>query len=56
MKSRQIVPMEMRGYFIDDKTDVFSNLPFQWKVDLTYIQRCYPNFLAHSKVRRNLQW
>jgi len=27
-----------KGVFIDYKTGVFDNLPFQWKVGLTYIK------------------
>lgn len=38
MKSNNIVPQEMKGLFIDDKTSVFSDVGFQWKVRLTYIK------------------
>jgi hypothetical protein len=38
MKSRQIVPMEMKGYHTDDKTGIFPDKCFQWKVDLIYIK------------------
>jgi len=53
MKSRQKVPMETKGYFIDDKTNVFSNLLFQWKVRLTHIPRLRPNSKICSWVGRN---
>jgi uncharacterized protein YqkB len=38
MKSRQLIPQETKGYFIDDKMIDKYNLPFQWKVDLIYIK------------------
>ena len=45
MKSRHIIPQEIKGYYNDDKSNIFSNLYFKWKVDLIYIRRnlkkCY---------------
>ena len=38
MKSSNIIPMEIRGYFIDDKVGVFSNLNFQWNVGIIPIK------------------
>jgi len=55
MKSSNIIPMEIRGYFIDDKLCVFSNLNFQWNVGIIYIQRLHPNFKFHSKSEVQLQ-
>jgi len=37
MKSSNIIPQEMKGYYTNDKTDVFPDHYFQWKVRLTYI-------------------
>jgi hypothetical protein len=52
--SRQLIPQEMRGCFIDDKVDNLSNLYFKWKVDLIDIHRLRPNFEIGSLVGRNL--
>jgi hypothetical protein len=38
MKSRQLIPQEIKGCFIYDKMINKYNLPFQWKVDLIDIQ------------------
>jgi hypothetical protein len=49
MRSRQIVPMEMKGYHTDDKTGIFPDKCFQWKVDLIYIMWLRPNSRFCSK-------
>lgn len=53
MKSSNIIPVEMKGLFIDDKIGNFNNLPFQWKVDLIHIPRLHPNLNFCSKVLSN---
>jgi len=38
MKSSSIIPQEIGGSFIDDKTQINNNLCFHWKVDLTEVK------------------
>ena len=49
--SSNIIPQEIRGLFINDKTDKFKGVGFQWKVDLTYIM---PNLWGELQVLSNL--
>jgi len=53
MKSSNIIPMEIRGYFIDDKLCVFSNLNFQWNVGIIYIIGNFKNPLV-SREKLNI--
>ena len=39
MKSSNITPIEMKGYYTNDKITKLKEVSFQWKVDLTYIQQ-----------------
>ena len=48
--SSNIIPQEIRGLFINDKTDKFKGVGFQWKVDLTYIKRNF-GFCSRSLVQ-----
>ena len=45
-----------KGVFIDYKTGFLSNLPFQWKVDLTYIQSRKNKFEILPPNREKLTW
>lgn len=38
-----------QGMFIDDKTKVFNNQVFKWKVDITHIHQNFP-FALQSRV------
>ena len=55
MKSSNITPQEMKGYYTNDKITKLKEVSFQWKVDVTDIHKLRPNFEIGSLVGRNLQ-
>ena len=54
MKSSNIITMEMKGLFTNDKNIKNNNLYFQWKVRLIHIQGLTPKFPRSFVSREQL--
>ena len=52
MKSSNITPQEMKGYYTNDKITKLKEVSFQWKVDVTDIPILCPNLNFHSNAKK----